>query len=171
MKVFLAVRALFFAALLPGVVAGYLPYRMLRASGDLHVPALTLSSAAASFLSIVGVVVLLRCVWDFFTAGNGTLAPIDPPCVLVVRGLYRYTRNPMYNGVLAVLLGEAWLFGSAAIVEYALVVLVAFHAFVVLYEEPTLNARFPEAYRAYRRCVPRWGFTIHAYGEGTGSTA
>jgi hypothetical protein len=62
-------------------------------------------------------VALLRCVWDFFAKGKGTLAPIDPPRVLVVSGLYRFTRNPMYNGVLALTLGEAWLFGSVRVVE------------------------------------------------------
>ena len=64
------------------------------------------------------------------------------------------------------LLGEAWLFRSTAVVEYAVVVLVAFHLFVVLYEEPTLEARFQESYRAYRRAVPRWGFTFRSHRGG-----
>jgi protein-S-isoprenylcysteine O-methyltransferase Ste14 len=159
----LAIRALFFVVLLPGTVAGYVPYRMLLASGALHLPDLGIASVAASVLTLTGLCVLLRCVWDFFARGKGTLAPIDPPRHLVVSGLYRYTRNPMYNGVLAVLLGEAWFFGSTSILEYALFVLVAFHLFVVLYEEPTLQAQFHESYRAYRNAVPRWGFTTHPY--------
>ena len=115
--------------------------------------------------------VLLRCVWDFFATGKGTLAPIDPPRFLVVQGLYRFTRNPMYNGVVALILGEAGLFRSVALVEYALLVLVLFHLFVVLYEEPALESQFGEAYRAYRRAVPRWGFTTRPFQESTGSTA
>jgi protein-S-isoprenylcysteine O-methyltransferase Ste14 len=67
----------------------------------------------------------------------------------------------MYNGVLAVLLGEAWLFGSPSILQYAIGVLIFFHLFVVLYEEPVLDAQFQESYRAYRKAVPRWGFTTH----------
>src|SRR5258706_10777414 len=115
--------------------------------------------------------VLLRCVWDFFVIGKGTLAPIDPPRFLVVQGLYRFTRNPVYNGVIALILGEAWLFGSVALVEYALLVLVFFHLLVVFHEEPTLESQFGESYRAYRRAVPRWGFTTRPFQESTGSTA
>jgi protein-S-isoprenylcysteine O-methyltransferase Ste14 len=77
----------------------------------------------------------------------------------------------MYNGVLAVLVGEAWLFGSTSVLVYALGVLVAFHLFVVLYEEPVLEAQFHEAYLAYRKAVPRWGFTTRPYEERTGRTA
>ena len=77
----------------------------------------------------------------------------------------------MYNGVIAIILGEAWLFRSVSLVEYALVVLVLFHLFVVLYEEPALESQFGEAYRAYRRAVPRWGFTTRPFHESTGSTA
>ena len=171
MRALLAIRALFFVAILPGVVAGYVPYRILLASSGFHFPALHPASVAASVLALIGVIVLLRCVWDFFARGKGTLAPIDPPRHLVVSGLYRYTRNPMYNGVLAVLLGEAWLFSSTSMLEYALFVIVAFHLFVVLYEEPVLDAQFHESYRAYRKAVPRWGFTTRPYEEGTGSTA
>lgn len=164
MNLFLAIRAVFFVALLPGVVAGYVPYRILLASGHLRVPTLGLISLAALVLIVLGILVLLRCVWDFFASGRGTLAPIDPPRFLVIRGLYRYTRNPMYNGVLAVLLGEAWLFNSTSLLKYAAFILVAFHLFVVLYEEPTLEAQFHESYQAYRRSVPRWGFITHPYG-------
>ena len=75
----------------------------------------------------------------------------------------------MYNGVLATLLGEAWLFGSTSILEYAAFILIAFHLFVVLYEEPALNAQFQESYRAYRQAVPRWGFTTRPYEETAGT--
>ena len=170
MKALLAIRALFFVALLPGVIAGYVPYQMLLGADRLHVPAFNTTSVASGLLILVGVTVLLRCVWDFFARGKGTLAPIDPPRHLVVSGLYRYTRNPMYNGVLAVLLGQAWLFGSTSVLTYALFVLVAFHLFVVLYEEPVLESQFQESYVAYRRAVPRWGFTTHPYEERTGAT-
>jgi protein-S-isoprenylcysteine O-methyltransferase Ste14 len=163
----LAIRSLCFLALLPGVVAGYLPYRILVGSGTLYPPALGVASVIASALTLAGVLVLLRCVWDFFARGKGTLAPIDPPRRLVIGGLYRYTRNPMYNGVVMILVGEAWFCGSIAVLTYAAGVLVAFHLFVVLYEEPVLEAKFGEAYIAYRRSVPRWGLTLHGYEAGT----
>ncbi len=153
------------------MVAGYVPYRILLASDRLHLPELSVASISAMSLAVSGVFVLLRCVWDFFASGKGTLAPIDPPRHLVVRGLYRYTRNPMYNGVIAILVGEAWIFTSISVLEYAAVVLVAFHLFVVLYEEPVLEAQFRGSYVAYRRSVPRWGFTTRAYDAGTGSAA
>ena len=171
MRLLLALRALFFVLLLPGTVAGYIPFSILRAGNLLRVPDLGLASVCAAVFAITGALVLLRCVWDFFATGRGTLAPVDPPRHLVVCGLYRYTRNPMYNGVLALILGEAWLFGSESLLKYALLVLVLFHLFVVLYEEPALTSQFGESYRAYRRAVPRWGFTTRPFQEGTGSTA
>ena len=171
MNTFLAVRSLFFLALLPGVVAGYVPYRILVGSGSLHLPPIRFFSICAIALTLSGVVILLRCVWDFFAIGKGTLAPIDPPRHLVVRGLYRYTRNPMYNGVILILIGESWLFASPLVLRYAMAVFIAFHVFVVLYEEPMLTTQFRESYLAYRRSVPRWGFTIHAYDAGTRSNA
>ena len=171
MRLLLALRALFFVLLLPGTVAGYIPFSILRAANRLRVPDLGLASVGAALLATIGALVLLRCVWDFFATGKGTLAPIDPPRFLVVRGLYRFTRNPMYNGVIALILGEAWLFRSVSLVTYALVVLVFFHLFVVLYEEPILESQFAEAYRVYRRAVPRWGFTTRPFQESTGSTA
>jgi protein-S-isoprenylcysteine O-methyltransferase Ste14 len=169
MRFLLALRAISFVVLLPGTVAGYIPFGILDNEDRLRVPELSLSSVGAGILAIAGALVLLRCVWDFFARGKGTLAPIDPPRVLVVSGLYRFTRNPMYNGVLALLLGEAWLFGSVSLLEYALVVIILFHLFVVFYEEPALTSQFGESYQAYRRAVPRWGFTTRPFREGTGS--
>ncbi|HEX7183317.1 MAG TPA: isoprenylcysteine carboxylmethyltransferase family protein [Thermoanaerobaculia bacterium] len=160
MKTFLALRSLFFLVLIPGTVAGYIPLRILRSSERLFVPSLSAASVPAGCLILFGASVLLRCVWDFFSAGRGTLAPVDPPRLLVVRGLYRFTRNPMYNGVLAVLLGEAWLFRSTALLSYAALMFIIFHLVVVVYEEPSLESRFGESYQAYRRAVPRWGFTV-----------
>jgi protein-S-isoprenylcysteine O-methyltransferase Ste14 len=160
---FLALRSLLFLLLLPGTVAVYIPSRILRSRDLLRLPALQAWSLCAGALVVAGALVLLKCVWDFFAAGQGTLSFIDPPRRLVVRGLYRYTRNPMYSGVLAMLAGQAWLFGSGHLVEYALIVLVAEHLFVILYEEPNLASRFGESYAAYRKAVPRWGMTLRPY--------
>ena len=157
---FLALRALLVLVLIPGTVAVYIPARILGAGGQRATPHLSIASVPAACLILLGASVLLRCVWDFLTAGRGTLAPFDPPRQLVVRGLYRVTRNPMYNGVVAMLAGEAWLFRSIPLLQYALLMLVIFHLVVVVYEEPMLGAQFGDSYRQYRREVPRWGFRV-----------
>ena len=167
MRALLALRSIFFVVLIPGTVAGYLPYRILRGAGELRPPRSDLLSVAAGALFLGGAALLLRCVWDFAVQGRGTLAPIDPPRHLVVKGPYRHTRNPMYNGVVAALLGEAALFRSFRLLEYALAILVMFHLFVVLYEEPALASRFGDSYEAYRRAVPRWGFSRRAFRNET----
>jgi protein-S-isoprenylcysteine O-methyltransferase Ste14 len=139
------------------------PLRILRATHQSLTLTMSFTTVLSGALVLMGALVLLRCVWDFFSAGEGTLAPVDPPRHLVVRGFYRYTRNPMYNGVLAVLLGEAWLFQSRPLLLYAAAICIVFHLFVILYEEPALETLFGDSYRHYRQHVPRWGFTLRPY--------
>jgi protein-S-isoprenylcysteine O-methyltransferase Ste14 len=157
-RYWLALRAVLAVVLLPGTVAVYLPYLLLSDRGPLQLPQFSVAAMLSALLLLAGAAVLLRCVWDFFASGQGTLAPVDPPTHLVVQGLYRYTRNPMYNGVLAMLLGQAGLFQSLTLLAYAGVVAGCFHVFVLLYEEPALAAQFGQAYQDYRQAVPRWGF-------------
>jgi len=164
----LAFRSILFVFLIPGTVAGYIPFLILQSSVNQFRPGMSISGSLAAGLIVLGASVLLRCVWDFFTAGRGTLAPFDPPRYLVVRGLYRFTRNPMYNGVMLLLMGEAWLFRSIALWKYAALVFVLFNAMVMAYEEPTLESQFGESFRMYKRAVPRWGFAsrpFHGPGE------
>jgi protein-S-isoprenylcysteine O-methyltransferase Ste14 len=104
----------------------------------------------------IGVGILLWCVRDFYVAGRGTLAPWAPPESLVVRGLYRWSRNPMYIGVLIVLWGWALGFRSGALAVYALLVMLAFHLRVVFGEEPWLAGRYGGQWQHYKRAVPRW---------------
>jgi protein-S-isoprenylcysteine O-methyltransferase Ste14 len=162
-EAFLAFRSILFVFLIPGTVAGYIPFLILQSSANVTRPRASIASSAAACLILLGAAVLLRCVWDFFAAGHGTLAPFDPPRKLVVRGLYRFTRNPMYNGVVVVLMGEAWLFHSQSLWKYAALVFVVFHVTVMVYEEPTLESEFGESFRRYKRAVPRWGFTRRAF--------
>ncbi len=105
---------------------------------------------------VVGAVILLWCIADFAYTGKGTPAPVDPPKRLVVHGLYRYVRNPMYIGVLSILLGELLRFPSFQMLIYASLVFAAFESFVVFYEEPALRKKFGEPYVAYCREVNRW---------------
>ena len=96
------------------------------------------------------------CESDFVRRGKGTPEPAAAPPRVVVRGPYRFVRNPMYVAVLSVLAGEALWTRSAALLEYGAIVALLFHAFVLLYEERTLKARFGGEYEAYQRSVPRW---------------
>jgi protein-S-isoprenylcysteine O-methyltransferase Ste14 len=171
MRLLLAARALLFVVLFPGTVTIYIPYRLLLSAGQLHVPRLSFQATFALIVVAAGATALLSCVWHFFSRGRGTLAPVDPPRALVVSGLYRYTRNPMYNAVLAILAAQAWLFFSLRLFQYAAFMLFLFHLVVVVYEEPALSKLFGSSYSEYRRAVPRWGFTIHAYSADKGSAA
>lgn len=157
MRYWLAFKVLLFTVLVPGSVTVYLPYRLLiNAGATLTLAPMALSVPALACLAI-GLTVYLRCAWDFASKGLGTPAPIDPPKHLVISGLYRWNRNPMYQGVLLLLLSESLLFTSFDLLVYAISVAVIFHLFVVLHEEPLLNRRFGDAYRQYCLQVPRWG--------------
>jgi protein-S-isoprenylcysteine O-methyltransferase Ste14 len=145
------VRALFAFLVQPGIVAGLIPG--LIVFGDAHRHA---SFAPGFALLAVGLALLLWCVRDFYVAGKGTLAPWAPPRQLVVVGLYRAVRNPMYVAVLTVVLGWALAFASAWLVLYALVLALAFHLRVVLHEEPWLRRQFGADWSAYVTAVPRW---------------
>jgi len=104
----------------------------------------------------VGVVLLIACIWEFAKSGRGTLSPVDPPRELVVRGLYRYVRNPMYLSVTVILLGEVLLAWSRALLLYWAVWFVLVNVFVTWYEEPALRRQFGESYERYARNVRRW---------------
>jgi protein-S-isoprenylcysteine O-methyltransferase Ste14 len=105
---------------------------------------------------VLGLAVLALTVREFYVAGRGTLAPWSPPKTLVVSGLYRYSRNPMYVGVLLILVGWAIGLWSGPIAIYAAGIAVVFHLRVLLYEEPILGRTQPEAWAAYRARVRRW---------------
>jgi protein-S-isoprenylcysteine O-methyltransferase Ste14 len=152
----LFLRSVFFTIVVPGTVTVLIPYLIVARGGAV----LPRGWGALQYLAlapiVVGAAILLRCIWDFARLGRGTLAPVDPPKELVVQGLYRYARNPMYLGVLILLLGEAMLFESVALLEYAAGWFVVIHLVVVLHEEPTLRRRFGESYDVYCRSVRRW---------------
>ena len=144
-----------FTVIVPGTVAAYLPYAIgsRGAGGD---PLDTGRALVAAPLFLAGATIYFWCLWHFAVSGRGTPAPIDPPTRLVVRGLYRRVRNPMYLGVLLVVAGWAVYYRSIAVIEYAVALAVLFHAFVVFVEEPLLRRRFGAAYDEYTRTVGRW---------------
>jgi protein-S-isoprenylcysteine O-methyltransferase Ste14 len=143
-----------FFALAPGVVAGLLPWSITRwrAADLLPWPARAVGVA----LLATGGLVLISAFARFVTEGLGTPAPVAPTERLVIGGLYRYVRNPMYLAVLAAIVGQALILGRVALIAYGTVVAVAFVVFVRLYEEPTLRETFGDAYETYRRAVPGW---------------
>jgi protein-S-isoprenylcysteine O-methyltransferase Ste14 len=141
--------------LLPGFVAGYVPWRFFDLAGTRL--ALTSPAQVLGFLCVaLGAVLLAACILEFARSGRGTLSPVDPPRQLVVRGLYRYVRNPMYLGVTAILLGESLWSRSWALGVYWAVWFLGANLFVIGYEEPTLRRRFGASYDAYARNVGRW---------------
>lgn len=144
-------RALIAFLALPGVVAIAIPLGYLWSTERLRP-----THPLGLVMLFVGFTALLWCVRDFYVSGKGTLAPWAPPERLVVVGLYRYTRNPMYVAVTLMLMGWAATSGANALWFYAACVAFAFHLRVVLAEEPWLARRHGETWFAYAKRTPRW---------------
>jgi protein-S-isoprenylcysteine O-methyltransferase Ste14 len=154
-SLWLAARSLLWTLLLPGLFAGFLPWRYFGLSQVVIDPSRPRHVIGLAAIAI-GVVLLGACIWEFARRGRGTLAPVDPPTELVVQGLYRYVRNPMYLSVTVIVLGEALLTGSKALLAYWAVWFAAVNLFVIGYEEPTLRRSFGLAYERYQASVGRW---------------
>jgi len=154
--VMLLLRSIFFTFLLPGTVTVLIPYWIISSRGFENFSNHRVVRYLGVPLIVIGGAGLLWCIWEFFSEGRGTLAPVDPPKHLVVRGLYRPVRNPMYVSVLTILIGEAILFASTSILIEAGVFFVLAYLFVVGYEEPTLRRQFGESYDRYSQTVGRW---------------
>lgn len=148
-----ALKSLLFLILAPGIVAGYIPLALLRRGPQIETG---IFAYLAFPFWLVGIAILLWCFWDFLVKGRGTPAPIDPPKELVVTGLYRHMRNPMYVSVLIIIIGHFFWFKGIWMLMYAAVVFLAFYLFVTLYEEPHLKKTFGATYEAYCNKVPRW---------------
>ncbi len=149
----LLIKNLLFTIFIPGTVAVYLPLLIAHGRSFVSEPAFLIIGIV---LILIGTVVYGWTVYDFAVSGKGTPLPIDAPRKLVVRGLYRYVRNPMYLGVLLVILGWVWVFADLRIWLYGLVVALIAHVFVVRYEEPHLENTFKDEYVAYKASVGRW---------------
>ena len=145
-------KTLLFTLVMPGTFGVYLPQVLKSGSLGLSLPVRLVGLA----ISGCGGVIYLWCAWDFATKGLGTPLPLDAPRLLVVKGLYRFTRNPMYVGVLSLIFGQAIYYGSSSVGIYGGLVLLVFHLFVRVYEEPTLRRQFGSQYEEYCGKVPRW---------------
>jgi protein-S-isoprenylcysteine O-methyltransferase Ste14 len=157
-----AAGSLVFLLVAPGVVAGLLPWLLTDWAVDdsFAWPPLQVIGA---LLIAAGVAVLLHAFARFVVEGVGTPAPVAPTERLVVGGLYRYVRNPMYVAVATTIIGQALLLGRPGLLAYAALFMAVVAAFVRWYEEPTLARRFGAQYAAYREAVPAWHPRLHAW--------
>jgi protein-S-isoprenylcysteine O-methyltransferase Ste14 len=153
---FVLVRAVVWATLFVAFVLVFLPARVLARAGVGTAPAIGGAQVVGMVAAAAGAALAAWCVLTFALVGRGTPAPFDPPRRLVVRGPYRYLRNPMYAGAAGALAGAALFYGSLALAVYAGAFLLLMHAFVLWYEEPTLRAHFGAEYDRYCRDVRRW---------------
>lgn len=153
----LLLRNLFFTILHPGLVAGLIPYWILGGkSMRLVVQTWLFYQYTGAMVFTISLVITLSCIISFAVKGRGTLSPADPTKRLVKVGLYRFSRNPMYIGVIMILIGEAIFFQSVNLWIYLLSVFVGFNLFILLFEEPRLRKEFGADYRSYCQQVRRW---------------
>lgn len=158
-----AIGSAVFFALAPGVVAGVIPWALTGWDAAEPVPQWAAARVLGAALIVAGVVVLAQAFIRFVREGSGTPAPPAPTDRLVVGGLYRYVRNPMYIAVAATIVGQALLLGRLWLLAYAALFCLVVATFVRLYEEPALERQFGADYEAYRRAVPAWWPRRHAW--------
>jgi protein-S-isoprenylcysteine O-methyltransferase Ste14 len=154
-----------FFVLAPGVMGGLIPWWLTGwDANDTWAPLRVLGAA----LIAAGLVVLVHAFVRFVVEGVGTPAPVAPTEHLVVGGLYRRVRNPMYVAVAAIIVGQALVLGRPALLVYAAAFVAVTATFVVVYEEPVLRERYGAEYEAYRRAVPGWWPRLHPWRPGAG---
>src|SRR6266851_8849660 len=145
-RVFAVLGSALFLVLAPGTVAGLVPWWISRWRFETHVIWWLPLRVGGAMLVAAGTLALLDSFARFAIKGLGTPAPVFPTCYLVITGLYRYVRNPMYIAVVAVIIGQGLIFGNTRLLAYGALVWLGFHMFVVGYEEPTLQATFGPEY-------------------------
>ena len=153
----LFIRNLLFTILQPGLVAGLIPlwitgFRINNIFDEVW----QLHHYIGTIAFLIGFVIMLWCIISFAVKGRGTLSPVDPTKRLVVAGLYKFSRNPMYVGVTLILIGEAIFIQSVELWIYSLFVFITFNIFAILVEEPRLRKDFGEEYNLYCQKVRRW---------------
>lgn len=157
MRRFLAILgSAVFLVIAPGTVAGYVPWLICRWQVGPPLLGISLFRVTGVLLILTGLPVLLDSFARFAIQGLGTPAPVFPTRHLVVSGLFRYLRNPMYVAVLSLILGQGLVFGNSRVLEYGIAVWLGFGLFVLFYEEPTLRRTFGAEYEEFCANVPRW---------------
>lgn len=145
--------SILFFFLVPGTFAGLIPWWITRWDAA---PSNIALAGVGGLLVAGGLFGLIASFARFALDGLGTPAPVAPPSTLVVTGLYRFVRNPMYVAVTLIIFGQALIFASAVLIAYGVGVWLAFQAFILTYEEPTLRVAFGDRYAAYYAAVLRW---------------
>lgn len=164
------IGTIIFFFIAPFTLAGVVPYAATGwqvKSPEFAWPA---AQAAGTALAGLGALMLIDSFARFALKGLGTPAPVFPTKRLVVDGLFRYVRNPIYVGVVLGVLGQALMFASPTLLVYGLFLWLGFHAFVIAYEEPTLRESFGAEYEDFCRNVPRWIPRLTPWRGGAGST-
>lgn len=149
-------RAILYATVFVGLVLVFLPARILEWAGVTRPSPIGWVQVVGAATTLLGAAMALSCVVTFAVNGRGTPAPFDPPRKLVVAGPYAFVRNPMYIGADLALAGVAMFYETVTLWVFLLGFIAVTHAFVILYEEPTLNDLFGDSYREYRARVNRW---------------
>lgn len=150
-------RNLFFTILQPGVVAGLVPFLIARKNFEnIAAHAFQIPHYIGIVVCLAGIGITLHCIANFAIHGRGTLSPADPTQQLVISGLYKFSRNPMYVGVMLMLIGEAIFTQSTGLLVYSIGVFTAFNLFIVFREEPRLKKDFGTSYHEYCKTVRRW---------------
>lgn len=155
-RAFAVLGSVVFLLIAPGTVAGLVPWWISRWRVQAPLWGFSALRVVGALLVIVSVAILLDSFARFALQGLGTPAPIFPTRRLVVGGLYRYVRNPIYVAVVAAIVGQGLVFGDLRLLEYGALVWLGFHVFVLAYEEPKLRAAFGPEYEAFCENVPRW---------------
>jgi protein-S-isoprenylcysteine O-methyltransferase Ste14 len=153
---FVTFRAITYSTLFIGLLLIYLRTRVLSWSGIVRPAAMEAPQIIGMLIGGIGAVIALWCIFTFAWIGRGTPAPFDPPRRLVIRGPYRFVRNPMYIGAGLSLAGAALFYEALPLLAYGAIFLLASHLFVVSYEEPKLRRTFGSEYEAYCHRVRRW---------------
>ena len=150
-------RNILFTILYPGIVAGLIPFWIIGdKANDVFNKLAKLHQFAGLFSFITGFIIMTWCIASFAVKGRGTLSPVDPTKKLVVSGLYRFSRNPMYIGVMLILTGETLFFASYSLCVYSLIVFAGFNIFIIFNEERRLKKDFGNDYDNYCKKVRRW---------------
>lgn len=152
----LFLRNLIFTILQPGVVCIGIPWLILNNIKELLSKTPSFVFLVACVFMLVGTCILFYSIYLFATIGHGTLSPLDPTKNLVQTGLYKYSRNPMYVGVMLILLSECLLFQNQHLLNYTLAVFILFNIFIIFVEEPRLVREFGQDYANYCKQVRRW---------------
>jgi len=167
-RAFAALGTVIFLVLAPGFVVGVVPWWISH--WQMHSPFSGFAAlrVVGVLLIATGTIVLLESFWRFAVQGIGTPAPVFPTKHLVVRGFYRYVRNPMYVAVVSMILGQGLLFGNICVLAYGVCGWLVTHLFVLGYEEPTLRRSFGAEYEEFCAHVPRWIPRLRPWREGAG---